>query len=160
MATKKTPKKADPMLGALAASFGTAKPVPVTKETAGLKPLETAQKREGESAEAPPPPPTADATATLPDPEKPTHPPRLPAAVSIAVLRGVKKTTVSFHDKEQDKVDEILDALKRSRRHRGGFSDAIKIALRLCPLDDQAIGAAWDEARSQDQRVLRHRRNS
>lgn len=73
---------------------------------------------------------------------------------------GVKKTTVSFHSSEQSQVDEILDALFRTRRHRGGFSDAIKIALRLCPLDDETIAKAWDEARAQDGRVLRHRKNS
>lgn len=158
MATKKTPKKADPMLGALAASFGTAKLVPVEKETVVPKPLETAQNGGGESAEIPTP--ISEEQATVPNPGTPTQPPIPAAVVSNASLRGVKKTTVSFHDTEQDKVDEILDALKRSRRHRGGFSDAIKIALRLCPLDDEAIGAAWDEARSQDQRVLRHRRDS
>lgn len=73
---------------------------------------------------------------------------------------GVKKTTVSFHSSEQSQVDQILDALFRTRRHRGGFSDAIKIALRLCPLDDETIAKAWDEARAQDGRVLRHRKNS
>lgn len=73
---------------------------------------------------------------------------------------GVKKTTVSFHSSEQSQVDQILDALFRIRRHRGGFSDAIKIALRLCPLDDETIAKAWDEARAQDGRVLRHRKNS
>lgn len=73
---------------------------------------------------------------------------------------GVKKTTVSFHSSEQSQVDQILDALFRTRRHRGGFSDAIKIALRLCPLDDETIANAWDKARAQDGRVLRHRKNS
>lgn len=73
---------------------------------------------------------------------------------------GVKKTTVAFHSTDQDRVDAILDILLRLRRHRGGFSDAIKIALRLCPLDDAAIAEAWDQARAQDGRVLRHRKNS
>lgn len=108
--------------------------------------------------ETSPPPPAIEIASPLvaAPPERPA-PARQPEASGGG---GVKKTTVSFHENEQDKIDLILDALKRSRRHRGGFSDAIKIALRLCSLDDDSIGRAWDEARAQDQRVLRHRRNS
>lgn len=73
---------------------------------------------------------------------------------------GVKKTTVSFHASEQSQVDQILDILFRTKRHRGGFSDAIKIALRLCPLDSESIANAWEQARAQDGRVSRHRKKS
>lgn len=68
---------------------------------------------------------------------------------------GVKKTTVSFYAAEQAQVDRILDTLLRARRHRGGFSDAIKIALRLCPIDPAQIAKAWDEARAADRRTTR-----
>jgi len=158
MPAKKNPKKADPMLGALAASFGAGKPAPAEqKETPKVQP-EHQQGRGEQSEESAPLP--AVKIATQPVVASPNQ-----LAVSAPQPEapgggGVKKTTVSFHDSEQDKIDLILDALKRSRRHRGGFSDAIKIALRLCPLDDDSIGRAWDEARAQDQRVLRHRRNS
>lgn len=143
MAAKKNPKKADPMLGVLAATFGVQKSAPSAAK-AESQPIQP-EERGGESRDP----------VTQPAPKFPTQstPPVAPSA-------GVKKTTVSFHENEQDKVDLILDSLKRTRRHRGGFSDAIKIALRLCPLDDESIARAWDEARAQDQRVLRHKRQS
>lgn len=70
-------------------------------------------------------------------------------------FEGVKKTTVSFYATEQAQVDQILDLLLKSRRHRGGFSDAIKIALRLCPMSPEQIGKAWDAARASDKRTQR-----
>jgi hypothetical protein len=163
MAAKKTTKKADPMLGALAASFGAAKAAPAAPREETKAEPEVQQGRgappaspaPADALEAPPPAPTTPAVP--PAPNRSAVPPAPPEGFAGG---GVKKTTVSFHESEQDKIDLILDALKRSRRHRGGFSDAIKIALRLCILDDESIGRAWDEARAQDQRVLRHRRNS
>jgi hypothetical protein len=146
MAAKKNPQKADPMLGALAATFGVQKPGPAAEKTES-GPIRS---DEGGGESRAPEPPVAP-SAPKPSPSRPS---------SVVPDACVKKTTVSFHEKEQDKVDLILDSLKRSRRHRGGFSDAIKIALRLCPLDDESIARAWDEARAQDQRVLRHKRNS
>ncbi len=157
MPAKKNPKKADPMLGALAASFGAAKPAPAAQKEAA-KPEPELQKGRGEHAETPAPAPAI--VIASPPVAAPPNPPTPAPQPEASGGGGVKKTTVSFHDSEQDKIDLILDALKRSRRHRGGFSDAIKIALRLCSLDDDSIGRAWDEARAQDQRVLRHRRNS
>jgi hypothetical protein len=68
-------------------------------------------------------------------------------------FEGVKKTTVSFYATEQAHVDEILDLLLKGRRHRGGFSDAVKIALRLCPKNPEDIGRAWDSARAEDKRT-------
>lgn len=70
-------------------------------------------------------------------------------------FEGVRKTTVSFYATEQAQVDQILDLLLKSRRHRGGFSDAIKIALRLCPMSAEQIGKAWDAARASDKRTQR-----
>jgi hypothetical protein len=71
---------------------------------------------------------------------------------------GVKKTTVSFYGADQERVDYILDTLLETRRHRGGFSDAIKIALRLCPTDPVAIAKIWDEVRAGDKRTQRPKR--
>ena len=70
----------------------------------------------------------------------------------------LRKTPVSFQAVEQEQIDKILDLLLKCRRHRGGFSDAVKIALRLCPLDPAVIGKAWDEARTQDRRTARPRK--
>jgi len=147
MAAKKKPKKTDPMLGALAASFGTPKAAPSENESASA-----VEGRVGDE-----PIPQAEQT-----PEPPVQAARISAPVSPPETMGggVKKTTVSLHPAEQDTIDLILDALHRSRRHRGGFSDAIKIALRLCTIDDESIAQAWDHARAQDLRIARHRRDS
>ena len=150
MAAKKKPKKDDAMLGALAASFGTSQPVvPAAEQATEADILEEGRGGDQES----PPIPTPSPTVTKPAAKKKELPP-------IPENFGVKKTTVSFHPAEQDKIDQILDALLRSRRRRGGFSDAIKIALRLCPIDPAEIAEAWDLARAQDLRIARHRKDS
>jgi hypothetical protein len=120
--------------------------------------------------ELPPEPPVeAESSAvaeldTSPQTTKPAAKPKAKAKIMVAPepedlqppdFEGVKKTTVSFYATEQAQVDMILDTLLRVRRHRGGFSDAIKIALRLCTSDPQLIGKAWDEARAADKRVQR-----
>lgn len=64
----------------------------------------------------------------------------------------IKKTTVSLYATDQALVDAILEALQKGKRHRGGFSDAVKIALRLCPVDEIKIGEAWEAARAEDKR--------
>jgi hypothetical protein len=92
--------------------------------------------------------------------QRPKTAPRAPKAVPetealVPDFEGVKKTTVSFYATEQAQVDQILDLLLKSRRHRGGFSDAIKIALRLCPMSADQIGKAWDAARATDKRTQR-----
>ena len=135
------------MLGALAASFGT--PIAAPLES---KPALTEEGR-GEKE----PIPEAE-----PVPEPPIPVVKIPFPISPleALGAGVKKTTVSLHPAEQDKIDLILDALLRGRRHRGGFSDAIKIALRLCHINDESIAQAWDQARAQDLRISRHRKDS
>ena len=69
-----------------------------------------------------------------------------------------KRTTVVFTAVEQAQIDKILGLLLKSKRHRGGFSDAVKIALRLCPLDHEKIGQAWDEARAMDRRTKKFTR--
>ncbi len=71
---------------------------------------------------------------------------------------GLRKTTVSFQAEEQQHIDNILGVLLKIRRYRGGFSDAVKVALRLCPLDEALIGKAWDEARAGDRRTKRPKR--
>lgn len=85
---------------------------------------------------APPAPTVSPAPAP---PEPPAAPPRLNA-------------TISLHGEEQDKAVRILEILLRSRRKGGGLSDAVKIALQLCPLDPEQIAAAWDRSRAQDGR--------
>jgi hypothetical protein len=63
------------------------------------------------------------------------------------------RTTISMKATEQDRVDQILEVLKKCRRYRGGVTEAINIALRLCPLDEEHIGKVWDESRAEDKRT-------
>lgn len=159
-------KKPDPLSALLAASFRASEPTPVeappqtvslspsiaTVEDAVIQPTEAVLKEEPIQAVTPLP------VVAVPVPRKPRaskvpEPEPLPAYD----FEGVKKTTVSFYAAEQAKVDDILDTLLKVRRHRGGFSDAIKIALRLCPIDPQSIATAWDAARASDKRTQRAR---
>ncbi len=71
---------------------------------------------------------------------------------SLPPFDPIKKTTVSLYATDQALVDAILEALQKGKRHRGGFSDAVKIALRLCPVDEIKIGEAWEAARAEDKR--------
>lgn len=73
----------------------------------------------------------------------------------IQSLPPLLKATVSLHGEEQEKALQILDVLRKSRSKAGGLSDAVKIALRLCPLDPARIGEAWESARAQDGRARR-----
>jgi hypothetical protein len=162
-------KKPDPLNALLAASFRASEPTPVEAAPSAASP-----------APAPLPPVESDEPAPEPShTEEPseskasstsenapvTRKPRAPRAAKapepeplpLYDFEGVKKTTVSFYAAEQAKVDEILDTLLKVRRHRGGFSDAIKIALRLCPIDPQSIATAWDSARASDKRTQRSR---
>lgn len=65
--------------------------------------------------------------------------------------------TISLHGDEQEKAARILEILLKSRRKGGGLSDAVSIALQLCPLDPDQIMAAWEKSRAQDGRSRRHR---
>jgi hypothetical protein len=67
-------------------------------------------------------------------------------------LPALTRTTISMKATEQNRVDQILEVLRRCRRSRGGTTEAISIALRLCPLDEEQIGRAWDESRAEDRR--------
>lgn len=129
-------------------------PAPAVAAPDGAQTAEKAPPRAEMSAGAGEPRPPRDSRPrSQPKPSKPAPPPA--PQVEPLEFDGVKKTTVSFYATEQAQVDQILDLLLKSRRHRGGFSDAIKIALRLCPMDPDEIGRAWDAARSADKRTQR-----
>ena len=163
MAAKNQTKKPDPLREALAASFSTqkpSKPAPPASVPADDS-LVPPQVSAGEGMEVPTPPKSAEPNVPV---QVPRHTENENRPLNLNDLpprpAGVKKTTVSLHSNEQDRVDEILDVLYRTKRHRGGFSDAVKIALKLCPLDPEAIAGAWEQARAQDLRTVRHRDNS
>jgi hypothetical protein len=160
-------KKPDPLSDLLAKSFtappkplvASPPPVPLKQEPrtpeltreAPEKAPEAPQgvesiSREGDAKPKADQRPRTAARAPKPDPEEDPF---------VPDFEGVKKTTVSFYATEQAHVDQILDLLLKSRRHRGGFSDAIKIALRLCPMSAEQIGKAWDAARASDKRTQR-----
>ena len=81
--------------------------------------------------------------------------PAAAAPASVPSFPPLMKATVSLHGEEQEKALQILDVLRKSRSKAGGLSDAVKIALRLCPLDPEQIGEAWASARAQDGRARR-----
>lgn len=87
-----------------------------------------------------PPPPVSGA---VPPPPMEGPPPALPARLTA---------TISLHGEEQEKAVKILEVLLKLRRKGGGLSDAVKIALQLCPLDPEQIEAAWERSRAQDGR--------
>ncbi|MES2704974.1 MAG: hypothetical protein V4726_00065 [Verrucomicrobiota bacterium] len=153
-------KKPDPLNDLLARSFSSPSkaiipeaiaPVP-EEDRVGTQPTLRPESRESESKQG-------RAGETGPTEENSPEIPDSPTAVKsespypVPDFDGVKKTTVSFYATEQAHVDEILDMLLKSRRHRGGFSDAVKIALRLCPKTPEEIGKAWDSARAADKRT-------
>lgn len=149
-------KKPDPLNDLLAKSFSSpAKPAginPTTPQSAedqlGQFPAAAEDAPENSNQQGRAGEPVASSKASLlPSDRKP------PSQGPSPDFEGVKKTTVSFYATEQAHVDEILDALLKSRRQRGGFSDAVKIALRLCPKNLEEIGRAWDSARAEDRRT-------
>lgn len=153
-------KKPDPLSALLAASFKS-EPAPASVVVPEPAP-------EPQAAEPAPPPPdpvsVTEAAVSAPEvEEEATKPktPRKPRAAKVVDMtppefEGARKTTVSFSATEQEKIDMILDTLIRTRRHRGGFSDAIKVALRLVTEDAAQITLAWDEVRAADRRTTRH----
>jgi hypothetical protein len=70
----------------------------------------------------------------------------------VPVARGVVKTTVSYYPGDMEVIDEILDLLYQARRKRGGISDAMKIALRLCKPSAESVGRVFDTLKEDDLR--------
>lgn len=151
-------KKPDPLSALLAASFKnepappppTAVPEPETPEPAPVAAADPVPEEVSiETA------PTAAEEAAKP---KAARKPRASKVVNMTPpeFEGARKTTISFSASEQEKIDMILDTLIRTRRHRGGFSDAIKVALRMATEDAVQITQAWDEVRASDRRTTRH----
>lgn len=151
-------KKPDPLSALLAASFKSEPAPALIAVSESVSNPEVVQ----------PAPPPADPTpmAEIPSaPEadeasKPKAQRKARAAKVVDMtppeLEGARKTTISFSAAEQERIDMILDTLIRTRRHRGGFSDAIKVALRLVSDDAAQITQAWDEVRAADRRTTRH----
>jgi hypothetical protein len=133
----------------------------LAKAPTAKSPLQASARRAKASRGKPAPQPAKKRAKTA-EPKQvasPAPPPQEPPSSPEPIYEysGARKTTVSFYAAEHDQVDRILDLLIKARRHRGGFSDAIKVALRLCPLDVNLIGEAWDEARATDKRTSRGR---
>jgi hypothetical protein len=93
-------------------------------------------------------------TPEPPKEEEPKQPQKAKAALPLpSEYESLRKTTVTFQAEDQRLIDAILDILKNTTRHRGGYSDAVKIALRLCPLDPWKISKAFDAIRAADKRT-------
>ena len=74
-----------------------------------------------------------------------------------ANLSKALRSTISYQRTEATAADDILEVLRTTKGVRGSFSDAVKIALRLCPLDEKSIQEAWEATKLEDGRVLRHK---
>lgn len=151
-------KKPDPLSALLAASFknepAPAPPAAIPEPEAPASPPVVAVDPVGEEEPVETTLPAAEEAAK----PKAARKPRASKVVDMTPpeFEGARKTTISFSASEQEKIDMILDTLIRTRRHRGGFSDAIKVALRMATEDAAQITQAWDEVRSSDRRTTRH----
>ena len=65
------------------------------------------------------------------------------------------KTTIALQAEDQRLADEVLSLLKEATGFRGGLSEAVKIAMRLCPLDKKEIARVHEEIRAADGRKAR-----
>lgn len=154
-------KKPDPLSALLAASFKN-EPAPAPAVVSEPVPELQAQEPTPPPADLDPAP-AVETVAAAPETEEAGKPksarkPRTSKVVDMTPpeFDGARKTTISFSAPEQEKIDMILDILIRTRRHRGGFSDAIKVALRMATEDAAQITQAWDEVRASDRRTTRH----
>jgi hypothetical protein len=86
-------------------------------------------------------------------PPEPAPSPSKPALPRKQEYAQLIKTTVTFQEQDQRLIDAILDMLKQGTGYRGGFSDAVKIALRLCPLNESRIAKIHEEIRVGDRRT-------
>jgi len=138
---KQKKAKRDNLDDALAASFAAP---PKKKATATKK----------EPVAAPDPEPVAAPVVETPEPEaKVEEKPAKPKSVGT-----VKKSTISLYPHELDVVDRILDQLRDEGRVRGGLTDAVRVALRLCPTDPKEVYKAWETSKQDDGRVVRHKK--
>lgn len=80
---------------------------------------------------------------------KPAPRPKPPQASSSS--DPIIRATVSLRQSDGDIADQIIATLK-GEGVRASFSDALKIALRLCPTDRDRIIEAFAEVRASDMR--------
>ena len=87
-----------------------------------------------------------------PTTEEPMAEPSNGKPAAVPEIGRLVRATIALKPNEAQKAEQILDLLMKSRKRRGGMSEAISIALRLCPLDVDQIGRASDENRASDRR--------
>jgi len=80
-----------------------------------------------------------------------------PERTEVIVKKRTIRSTISYQNTEHEIADKILSLLKEHGGKRGNFSDAVKIALRLCPLNKEEILKAWKETKNEDGRIIRHK---
>ena len=65
-----------------------------------------------------------------------------------------KKATIMLTRDDQNHIEEILDILYQHAGERGNLSQALRIALELCPRDHKRIQKAFNTASKKDRRIL------
>ena len=65
-----------------------------------------------------------------------------------------KKASILLTCDDQNHIEEILDALYQNTGDRGSLSQALRIALELCPRDPKRIEKAFNIVRKKDKRIF------
>ena len=81
--------------------------------------------------------------------------PALPKNQKLSIKKEAPKTkrsTIAFHSADLVRIGSILDNLLDGSGKRGTLSDAVKIALALCPLDRKKITKTFEHIQGQDGR--------
>lgn len=62
------------------------------------------------------------------------------------------KVSISLYSGEIQIAERIMDSVKQTKGKRIGMSEAIRIAVQLCPDDNKRIGQTFDHVRAEDRR--------
>ena len=72
--------------------------------------------------------------------------------ISLKIEPKTKRSTIAFHSADLVRIGSILDTLLDGSGKRGTLSDAVKVALALCPLDRTKITKTFEYIQEQDGR--------
>ncbi len=85
----------------------------------------------------------SDATRSIPEP---------PISDNRHAKNDRQKVSISLYPGEFQIVERIMDSVRQTRGKRIGMSEAVRIAVQLCPDDNQRIGHTFDRVRTDDRR--------
>ena len=67
-----------------------------------------------------------------------------------------QRRTIGLYAQDISALDRIIDGIKEVRGQRISLSEAVRIAIELCPDDLPRIGKAYDQTSKADQRRKHH----